>query len=123
MRKRTIESQINCPEERGNQHHSQDAQTGQRRQKSYADNMRGPLEFEVGDHVFLKVTPLKGSEWFAQRGKQNLKFIGPFEILQRVGSVAYCLALHGHCRASMTSFMSIATKSRVSCLLFSLTPA
>jgi len=45
------------------------------------------LEFEVGDHVFLKVSPLKGSIRFGQKGKLSPRFIGPFEILQRVGSV------------------------------------
>ena len=51
------------------------------------------MEFEVGDHVFLKVSPLRGSTRFGQKGKLSSRFIGPFEILQRVGSVAYRLAL------------------------------
>ena len=68
-------------------------QAAQSRQKSYADKRRRPLEFEVGDHVFLKVSPLKGSIRFGQKGKLSPRFIGPFEILQRVGSVAYRLAL------------------------------
>jgi len=68
-------------------------QVTQSRQKSYADNRRRPLEFEVGDHVFLKVSPPKGSIRFVQKGKLSPRFIGPFEILQRVGSVAYQLVL------------------------------
>ena len=65
----------------------------QDRQKSYADVRRRPLEFNVGDHVFLKVSPLKGSVRFGQKGKLSPRYIGHFEVLQRVGPVAYCLAL------------------------------
>ena len=65
----------------------------QDRQKSYADNRRKDLAFEVGDHVFLKVSPTKGVVRFGKRGKLNPRFIGPFEILKRVGNVAYQLAL------------------------------
>jgi len=43
--------------------------------------------------VFLKVSPLKDSARFGQKGKLTLRFIGPFDILQRIGLVAYCLAL------------------------------
>ena len=67
--------------------------TAQIRQKSYADVRRRPLEFEVGDHVFLKVMPKRGVVRFGKCGKLSLRFIGPFEILERVGTVAYRLAL------------------------------
>ena len=59
--------------------------TAQSRQKSYADNRRRPLEFEVGDCVFLKVSPLGGVMRFGKKGKLSPRFIGPFEITQRVG--------------------------------------
>ena len=62
-------------------------------QKGYADIRRRPLEFEVGDHVFLKVMSKRGVVRFGKRGKLSLRFIGPFEILERVGTVAYRLAL------------------------------
>ena len=65
----------------------------QSRQKSYADVRRRPLELEVGDHVFLKVMPNRGVVRFGKRGKLLPRFIGPFEILERVGTVAYRLAL------------------------------
>ena len=65
----------------------------QSRQKSYADVRRRPLEFEVGDHVFLKVMSKRGVVRFSKRGKLSPRFIGPFEILERVGTVAYRLAL------------------------------
>ena len=54
---------------------------------------RRPLEFEVGDHGFLKVIPKRGVVRFGKRGELSLRFIGPFEILKRVGTVAYRLAL------------------------------
>ena len=65
----------------------------QDRQRGYADTRRRPLEFNVGDHVFLKVSPLKGSLRFGQKAKLTPGYIGPFEILQRIGPVAYRLAL------------------------------
>ena len=67
--------------------------TAQSRQKSYADVRRRPLEFEVGDHVFLKVMPKRGVVRFGKRRKLSPRFIGPFEILERVGTIAYRLDL------------------------------
>ncbi|XP_075479367.1 uncharacterized protein LOC142520248 [Primulina tabacum] len=67
--------------------------TAQTRQKSYAVNRRRPLEFEVGDHVFIKIAPLKGVMRFGKKGKLSPRFIGPFEILDRIGERAYRLAL------------------------------
>ena len=54
---------------------------------------RRPLEFKVGDHVFLKAIPKRGVVRFGKRGKLSPRFIGPFEILERVDTVAYRLAL------------------------------
>ena len=54
---------------------------------------RRPLEFEVGDHVFLKVMPKRGVVRLGKRGKLSPRFIGPFEILERIGTVAYRLVL------------------------------
>ena len=53
---------------------------------------RRPIEFKVGDHVFLKVMPKRGVVRFSKRGKLSSRFIGPFEILERIGIVAYRLA-------------------------------
>ncbi|GJV55439.1 putative RNA-directed DNA polymerase, eukaryota, reverse transcriptase zinc-binding domain protein [Tanacetum coccineum] len=63
------------------------------RQKSYADKHRRDLEFQVGDRVFLKVSPFRGVKHFGIKGKLIPRFIGPFEILERIGEVAYRLAL------------------------------
>jgi hypothetical protein len=65
----------------------------QTRQKSYADNRRRPLEFEEGDHVYLKVSPLRGMSRFKVKGKLAPRFIGPFMIFRRVGEMAYQLKL------------------------------
>ena len=54
---------------------------------------RRPLEFEVGDHVFLKVMPKRGVVRFGKRGKLSPRVMRPFVILERVGTVAYRLAL------------------------------
>ncbi|KAA0050197.1 pol protein [Cucumis melo var. makuwa] len=67
--------------------------TAQNRQKSYANVRRKDLEFEVGDMVFLKVAPMKGVLRFEKKGKLSPRFVGPFEILERIGPVAYRLAL------------------------------
>ena len=51
------------------------------------------MEFEVGEHVFLKVSPMRGVSRFGVKGKLSPRFVGPFEILQRIGPLAYQLAL------------------------------
>ncbi|GJU12144.1 putative reverse transcriptase domain-containing protein [Tanacetum coccineum] len=63
------------------------------RQKSYVDCGCKPLEFEVGDCVLLKVTPWKGAVRFRKKGKLAPRYVGPFEILERIGLVAYRLRL------------------------------
>jgi hypothetical protein len=67
--------------------------TAQSRQRSYADKRTKPLTFNVGDHVFLKISPRRGIIRFGKKGKLSPRYIGPFEILQRAGEVAYRLAL------------------------------
>ncbi|GKF79997.1 hypothetical protein Tco_0235565, partial [Tanacetum coccineum] len=63
------------------------------RQKRYVDYRRKPLEFEVGDRVLLKVTPWKGVVCFGKKGKLAPRYVGPFEILERIGLIAYNLRL------------------------------
>jgi hypothetical protein len=54
------------------------------RQKSYADTRKRLLEFKEGDHVYLKVSPIRGMRRFKVKGKLSPCFIGPFLILKRV---------------------------------------
>nr|GEU99996.1 putative reverse transcriptase domain-containing protein [Tanacetum cinerariifolium] len=60
-------------------------------QKSYADKRRKPLEFSVDEHVLLKVSPWKGVLRFGKKERIAPRFIGPFEITERIGPVAYRL--------------------------------
>jgi hypothetical protein len=62
-------------------------------QEAYANKRRRPLEFEVGDHVYLRVSPMKGVKRFRVKGKLAPRYIGPFPILEKCGSVAYKLNL------------------------------
>ena len=63
------------------------------RQKSYVDLKRKEIEFQVGDKVFLKVSPWMEVLRFGRKGKLSLRFIGPYEITKRIGPVVYQLAL------------------------------
>ncbi|XP_057517923.1 uncharacterized protein LOC130798844 [Amaranthus tricolor] len=65
----------------------------QDRQKSYVDKRRRALEFEVGEKVLLKVSPTKGIMRFGRKRKLSPRFIGPYEVLERIGEVAYRLTL------------------------------
>ncbi|XP_070050370.1 uncharacterized protein [Nicotiana tomentosiformis] len=65
----------------------------QARQKSYADQKVRDVAFMVGERVLLRVSPMKGVMRFRKKGKLIPRFIGPFEVLQRVGKVAYEVAL------------------------------
>ncbi|WVZ79940.1 LOW QUALITY PROTEIN: hypothetical protein U9M48_027462 [Paspalum notatum var. saurae] len=68
----------------------------QSRQKSYSDKRRRPLAFEKGDHMYLQVSPMKGVHRFGVKGKLAPRYVGPFKILERCGSVAYRLELPLH---------------------------
>ena len=63
------------------------------RQKSYADMNRKEVHYEIGEKVFLKVSPWKKVMRFGRKGKLSPRFIGPYEVIEKVGAVAYRLAL------------------------------
>jgi hypothetical protein len=65
----------------------------QSRQKSYADQRRKPLQFQVGDFVYLRVSPTKGVQHFGIKGKLAPRYIRPYKILEICGPVAYKLLL------------------------------
>jgi hypothetical protein len=78
------------------------------------------VEFQVGDKVYLKVSPWKGILRFKKRGKLGPRYIGPYEILERIGPVAYRLALppelsriHDVFHASMLRRSMVREESRI----------
>jgi hypothetical protein len=92
------ESQVFSPEifqevEKQVQIVRENLKTTQSIQKSYADNRRRELIFEVGDFVYLKVSTMRGMKRFNVKGKLSPHYIGPFKILERKGEVAYQLEL------------------------------
>jgi hypothetical protein len=62
-------------------------------QESYGNKRHRPLQFEVGDHLYLKVLPMKGVQRFGVKGKLSPRYIGPLPILEKSRNVAYKLEL------------------------------
>ncbi|WVZ58094.1 hypothetical protein U9M48_008400 [Paspalum notatum var. saurae] len=71
----------------------------QSRQQSYFDRRRRPIAFEEGDQVYLRVSPMKGVHRFGVKGKLAPRYVGPFKITEKCGSVAYRLELPPHLAA------------------------
>jgi hypothetical protein len=67
--------------------------TAQSRQKSYTDKRRRPLEFEVGDHVYLRVSPMNGVRRFGIKGKLAPHYISPYPIIDKYGTLSYQVEL------------------------------
>jgi hypothetical protein len=65
----------------------------QSHQKSYTDKRRGPMEFKVGDHVYLRVSPMKGVHRFGIKGKLAPRYIGPYPIIDKYGPTSYQVEL------------------------------
>ena len=82
----------------------QHMKAAQSRQKSYADKRRRPIEFEVEDYVYLKVSPMKGVQWFGVKRKLAPRYVGPYKIIERSGRVAYKLQLPSEMRAIFNVF-------------------
>ena len=77
----------------------QNLRAAQSRQKSYHDQRRKPLEFNIGDNVYLRVSPTRGIQRFGIRGKLAPRYIGPYTIVERCGPVAYQVQLPHHLAA------------------------
>jgi len=71
----------------------QHLEAAQARQKSYADKRRKPIEFAVGDHVYIKVSPMKGVQRFGVKRKLAPRYVGPYRIFKRKGNIAYKVQL------------------------------
>jgi len=82
----------------------QHLEAAQARQKSYADKRRKPIEFAVGDHVYIKVSPMKGVQRFGVKRKLAPRYVGPYQILERKGDVAYKVQLPVELRAIFPVF-------------------
>ena len=82
----------------------------QDRQKSYIDKHRVHREFNVGDHVYLRVRPRKSSLNLGICAKLSPRYCGPFEVLERIGPVAYRLALPTSTRAHNISTLPLNEK-------------
>jgi hypothetical protein len=65
----------------------------QSHQKSYAEKRRSPLEFEVGDHVYLQVSSMKGVRHFSIKGKLAPRYIGLYSIIHKYGPMSYQVEL------------------------------
>jgi len=70
-----------------------DMEAAQARLKRYADRRRRPLEFDVGDYVYLKVSPMKGVKRFGVKRKLAPRYVGPYQIIENSGKVAYRVQL------------------------------
>ena len=76
----------------------------QSRQKSYADIWRRPLELQPRDFIYLKVSPIRGTRRFQVRGKLAPRYIRPYQIIEKIGAVAYRLELPQICQTYMMCF-------------------
>jgi hypothetical protein len=79
-------------------------EAAQARQKRYTDKKRRPLNFEIGEYVYLKVSPMKKVQRFGVKRKLAPRFVGPFRIIAKKGPVAYQLQLPREMRAIFSVF-------------------
>ena len=83
----------------------------QSHQKSYYDSKHRDLAFEIGDHVYLRVSPMKGARRFGIKGKLAPRYLGPFKIVSKRGDLAYQLELLQTLQMCMTCSMSLSSAS------------
>ena len=84
------------------------------RQKSYSGKWRKPLKFNVGDHVYLLVSPTKGVQRFGIKGKLSPRYIGRYEITEECGPMAYRLQLPSQLAAVHNVFQQRSLNNRKS---------
>ena len=82
----------------------QHIEAAQSRQKSYADKRRRPIEFEVGDYVYLKVSPMKKVQRFGVKRKLAPRYVGPYPIIEKSGRGTYKIQLPPEMRAIFNVF-------------------
>ena len=80
-------------------------EAAQARQKSYANKIRKPIELEVGDYVYLEVSPMKEVQWFGVKRKLAPRYVGPYPIIEKSGRVAYKIELPYEMRAIFNVFL------------------
>jgi len=90
-------------------------EAAQSRQKSYADRRRKPLEFEVGDFVYIKVSPMKGVNRSGVKRKLAPRYVGLFQIFEKSGKVAYKVQLPPELGAFSLYFMCLNSRSVFVC--------
>jgi hypothetical protein len=71
----------------------QNLKVAQSRQNSYADKRRRDLSFKIGDFIYLKVSPMRGTRRFKVKGKLAPRYVSPFKIISHKGEVAYQIEL------------------------------
>ena len=82
----------------------QHIEAAQSRQKSYADKRRRPIEFKVGDYIYLKVSPMKKVQQFGVKRKLAPRYVGPYPIIEKGRRVAYKIQLPPEMRAIFNVF-------------------
>jgi hypothetical protein len=83
----------------------------QSRQKSYVDKRRRDLSFKIGDFIYLKVSPMRGTQRFKVKGKLAPRYVGSFKIISRKGEVAYHLEYHLSCQTYTTYLTYCSSKN------------
>ena len=79
--------------------------------KSYANNRMSDLEYEVGDWVYLNISPMRGVMTFGKKGKLSPRYMGPYEILNKVGKVVYDLKLQTDKPRFIPYFMPLCSRN------------